>query len=245
MDFMSILGAASGITGLAEGVYNFGLERDKYNSSRSDWIFNVSQIAENRAREDNAVQRRVADLKAAGLSPVLAAGSAASSQPISTPSYTAGQGNNPSQMISQMAPLMMLGSQLDQSKAVTKSAESQAALNKEQQRAWKHDNLIGEGVPGTEKWTRVLHPQSLGDGIKDLSRVIEGIIKKEKPFVEKLSEYNEKKGVELTPKAIEMIERANDIKEGEKEYKRRKEIKKQEAEELEEWYQEWKRGRKK
>ena len=71
---LSALGSALGGVG---AIANFGL-----GINQNIWQRKMQEEAWD--REDNAIQRRVADLKAAGLSPVLAAGNAASStNPIS------------------------------------------------------------------------------------------------------------------------------------------------------------------
>lgn len=66
MSVLAALGIGSAIAGLGASIYN------TYSQKKENEIM--------REREDNAISRRMRDLEAAGLSPTLAAGSAASSQ---------------------------------------------------------------------------------------------------------------------------------------------------------------------
>lgn len=81
MDLMTAFGSAAGgvrdAFNIGTGIYNiYAAERQRHDDA--------TIRREQYAREDNAVQRRVRDLVAAGLSPVLAAGGSAGSQPISS-----------------------------------------------------------------------------------------------------------------------------------------------------------------
>lgn len=81
MDFMNILNPVSSIVNAwatVKGVKDSAKTNDlNYQLQKDELAYQKDLQKIMFAREDNAVQRRVADLKAAGLSPTLAAGSAA------------------------------------------------------------------------------------------------------------------------------------------------------------------------
>lgn len=118
-------GIASGVTGLVGNILNFVSQRQ---TNKSNEGINESQLDFQRAqtqaqweRDDNAHQREVADLKAAGLSPLAALGGAPNSQALGAPSQIAMQA--PQVDVNSMVQSALGAAQLNETERHNKATE--------------------------------------------------------------------------------------------------------------------------
>lgn len=106
-------GVVSGLAGIGSSLLGMNFQRKENNITRS--------------REDNAISRQIADLRNAGMSPLLASGQGASAQSLTAPSFNLdGVGKGVQQAIA----IKQSNSQIDLMKAQADYFKAQEHLNK-------------------------------------------------------------------------------------------------------------------
>lgn len=139
MGILSSLGDITTVAStLAGTVDSFLANRQNLDLQKQNLAYQKDLQKEIFSREDNAVQRRVADLKAAGLSPTLAAGSSAGAG--SVVSTSAPQRKNNLESLTALASVKTLLAQQQRAQTEADIARQQLDMSKEQLRQLKMDN---------------------------------------------------------------------------------------------------------